>query len=163
MLKTKIQFKDRYVRSFIINRYGNGSSVVKIDRRSFLGKVVELAASKIGYAHCLPRQPIVDNLAITIEMPDSLKNDFIQHNKAFLLSEVLSRHFYDMFLVEIEVLVEGGLSDYDAVSHYMKKYNLYDDGKIDDKLRKKWRDHQYYLRKKIERANEKKVEEFLAE
>jgi len=164
MIKTKIQVKDRYVRRFIMNRYGNGEPVIKIDRRSLLGKVVELGCSKIGYQHSLPRQPqINESLSITIEMPDSLKNDFIQPQKVFILSDVLTRHFYEMFMCEIEVLIEGGLSDYDAVTHYMKKYGFEDDGKIDDKLRKKWRDHQYLHRKKTEKLIEKKVEEFLSE
>lgn len=164
MIKTKIQVKDRYVRRFIINRYGNGSPVIKIDRRSYLGRLVELGCSKIGYQHSLPRQPQVEeNLAITIEMPDSLKNDYIQPMKVFLLADALARHFYEMFLCEIESLVEGGLSDYDAVTHYMKKYGFEDDGKIDDKLRKKWRDHQYLQRKKLEKLSKNKVAEFLAE
>jgi hypothetical protein len=168
MLKTKIQLKDRFVRDFVIARYGEGSATIKIDRRSFLGKAVELGASKVGYQHCLPRQPdFEETLCITILMPDAMKTDYIQPAKRFLLADLINRHFYELFLVEIETLVEGGLSDYDAVSHYMKKYGIEDNvrfkdsGKIDDRLRKKWRDHSVRMKKRIDKYDENKVEDFL--
>jgi hypothetical protein len=164
MLNTKIQLKDRYVRDFVVTRYGNGNTNIKIDRRSLLGKVVELGCSKIGYLHCLPKQPTFrEDHCVTLELPDAMKNDFIHPAKTFIVADVLTRHFYEMFMVEMEVLIEGGLSDYDAVAHYMKKYGIEDNvkmkenGKIDEKLRKKWRDRQHNLRKMFEKEHENKV------
>ena len=152
MFKTKVPLKDSIVRSFIISRFGNGNDVIKIDRRSFLGKAVELGCSKIGYLHSLPRQNdtiLKESEFVTLVMPDALKSDFLQPAKIKLLSALLSRYYSENFLSEIGILVEGGLSDYDAVKQYMEKYQIDYEGKVDEKLRKKWRDHQGALRKKF--------------
>ena len=50
-------------------------------------------------------------------MPEALKNDYMQPAKVTLLSDFFGRLFTESFLIEISVLVEGGLSDSDAVAH----------------------------------------------
>ena len=88
-------------------------------------------------------------------MPEALKNDHMQPAKVTLLSDFFGRLFTESFLIEISVLVEGGLSDSDAVAHYIRRYNINDEGPVDEKLRKKWRDHQSGLRKKFAKYDEK--------
>lgn len=156
MFKTHVPLKDSHVRDFIVSRYGNGNTTIIIDRRTLFGKAVELGCSKIGYLHSLPRQKEVKECdCITLLMPEALKNDYMQPAKVVLLSDFFGRLFTEFFLIEISVLVEGGLSDYDAVAHYIRRYNINDEGRVDEKLRKKWRDHQSGLRKKFAKFDEK--------
>ncbi|MDI9863050.1 hypothetical protein QM480_01835 [Flectobacillus sp. DC10W] len=151
MLKTKISIKEPHVRKFVISRYGDDTSVIDLTRRSFLGKLTELGCQKIGYVHSLPRTEHEEGTLVTLLLPDSLKNHFLHPAKVLLFVQALEFHFREIFLAHCEVFVELGVSDYNAVENFMDKYAIEDDGKIAERLRQMWRNHQSYQRRKLEK------------
>jgi hypothetical protein len=157
--KAKIPVADHHVYSFVCNRYGNGSNVIKLSQRSLLGTLVELAADRIGYQHSLPRRKFEHQFYIELQFTDRLKNHYLSPDKLLLFSEFFDQHFKDVFLIEIEGFVSLGISDYKAVEHFMTKYGIVEDATIADTLRKRWRDRQKYLK----RIYEKKLGDFYPE
>ena len=152
MIKTKISIKEPHVRKFIISRYGDDTSIIDLTRRSFLGKLTELACQKVGYVHSLPRVgEVEEKCCVTLMLPDSLKNHFLHPIKVQLFVQALEFHFREVFLAHCEAFVELGVSDYNAVENFIEKYEIEDDGKIAERLRQMWRNHQGYQRRKLEK------------
>lgn len=151
MLKTRISIREPHIRKFVISRYGNDTTTIDLTRRSFLGKLTELGCQKIGYVHSLPKTDIDEKNCVILLLPDSLKNHFLHPLKTQLFVEALVLHFREIFLAHVEVFVELGISDYNAVENFMGKYDIDDDGKIAERLRQMWRNHQGYQRKKLEK------------
>lgn len=114
-----------------------------------LGALAELACEKVGYRHVLPKVEIDESISITLLYPDSLKNHFIHPGKLDLLSKMLNYLFTQAFLESIEVSLMLGISDYEAVNLFMERYGITEDMVSADTLRKKWRDHQRYMNKKV--------------
>ncbi|MEA5257201.1 hypothetical protein VB264_05340 [Arcicella aquatica] len=140
------------MRKFVISRYGDDTAIIDLTRRSFLGKLTELACQKVGYVHSLPKiADMEEKSCVTILLPDSLKNHFLHPVKVQLFVQALEYHFREVFLAHCEAFVELGVSDYNAVDNFMVKYDIDDDGKIAERLRQMWRNHQTYQRKKIEK------------
>jgi hypothetical protein len=149
-LKINVPLKDGYIRQFICARYGAENNVIELNRRTFLGKLTELACQKISFAHTLPKANFDQAICITLVFPSSLKSEFIHPIKVAVMAEAMAAHFSEVFLAQMEVYIEAGLSDYTAVTHFIEKYKIDETSNIHDKLRKKWRDKQYYMKKKLE-------------
>lgn len=149
MLKTRIPIKETHVRQFVIARYGNNTPVIDLTKKSMLGALTELACEKVGFRHVLPKAEINENIAITLLYPDSLKNHFIHPGKLDLVSKMLNYLFAQAFLEAIETAVMLGISDYEAVNMFMDRYGITEEMVSADTLRKKWRDHQRYMTRKV--------------
>ena len=63
---------------------------------------------------------------------------------------MLAYLFQQAFLEAIEVSLMLGISDYEAVNAFMERYGITEDMVAADTLRKKWRDHQRYMGRKID-------------
>ena len=149
MLKTKIPVRHQYVRQFIMARYGCNTPVISLSKKSLLGILAEMASEKIGFRHVLPKSEVEENRCIVLEYPESLKSHFIHPTKALVLAKTFEYLFNQSFLESVESCVRLGLSDYYAVDFFMEKYGLTEDMIAADTLRKKWRNHQYYMSKKL--------------
>lgn len=151
VFKTRVPVKQQYIRQFIIVRYGMGQAEIDITKRTTLGILVTLACQKIGYLHTLPRTEIRENECVTLLLPDSLKNHFIHPNKVQAISRMLETLFEEAFRDCIESCVMLGVSDYHAVDYFMEKYGITENMIGSDTLRKKWRDHCRYLKRKLQK------------
>ncbi len=153
MIKTRVPIRDQFVRRWVMNRYGDGTAVIDVTKKSFLGIIVELGAEKIAHQHVLPKSMEDESICITLLMPDSLKSSFVNPDKAFVMARAFERMYEETFKEVVTAFVRVGYSDYDAVTMFVSTYfgNGAEDDKLAEKLRKKWRDHQTYLRKKIEK------------
>ncbi len=149
MLKTRVPVRETHVRQFVVARYGNNTPIIDLTKKSMLGALAELACEKVGYRHVLPKVEIDESISITLLYPDSLKNHFIHPGKLDLLSKMLNYLFTQAFLESIEVSLMLGISDYEAVNLFMERYGITEDMVSADTLRKKWRDHQRYMNKKV--------------
>lgn len=150
MLKTRVPVKDAHVRQFIMARYGNNTAVIGLTKKSILGSLAELACEKIGYRHVLPKTELDDSRCITLLYPDSMRNHFIHPGKLELLAKMMAYLFQQAFLEAIEVSQYLGISDYEAVNAFMERYGITEDMVAADTLRKRWRDHQRYMARKID-------------
>lgn len=150
MIKTRVPVRDNHVRQFICARYGNNSTTVDLTRKSMLGVLAELSCEKVGYRHVLPTQKVDESASVTLLYPDSLKNHFIHPNKLQLLEKLFIYIFTQAFLESCEVSLMLGISDYEAVNLFMERYGISEEMVAADTLRKKWRDHQRYMRRKTE-------------
>ncbi len=149
MLKTRIPIKETHVRQFVIARYGNNTSIIDMTKKSMLGVLAELACEKVGFRHVLPKAEIDEAISITLLYPDSLKNHFIHPGKLDLVAKLLNYLFTQAFLECMEVSLMLGISDYEGVTIFMDRYGITEDMVSADTLRKKWRDHQRYMNKKM--------------
>lgn len=149
MLKTRIPIKETHVRQFVIARYGNNTPVIDLTKKSMLGALTELACEKVGFRHVLPKAEVNETISITLLYPDSLKNHFIHPGKLDLVAKMLNYLFTQAFLEAIETAVMLGISDYEAVNMFMDRYGITEEMVSSDTLRKKWRDHQRYMTKKV--------------
>jgi hypothetical protein len=149
--KARIPVQDAYVYQFIVNRYGNGTNVIRLSKKNLLGTLIELSAERICYQHTLPKRKFDQPFFIEVQFTDRLKNHYLSPQKLLLFSEYFEKHFKDIFLLETEVLVSVGVSDYEAVQRFLIKYDLQENATIADTLRKRWRDRQKYLKKIIEK------------
>ncbi|MCK8492921.1 hypothetical protein M0L20_13720 [Spirosoma sp. RP8] len=152
MLKTRIPIKENHVRQFVIARYGNNTTTIDMTKKSMLGVMAEIACEKVGYRHVLPKSEIDENTSIILLYPDSLKNHFIHPAKLLLMSKLLNHIFAQTFLECMETSLYLGISDYEAVNSFMERYGITEDMVPADSLRKKWRDHQRYMAKKLQAA-----------
>lgn len=150
MLKTRIPIRENHVRQFVIARYGNNTSVIDMTKKSMLGVLVEIACEKVGFRHVLPKMEIDEAISITLHYPDSLKNHFVHPAKLQLVAKLLHYLFTQAFLECMEVSLMLGISDYEAVNIFMDRYGITEDMVSADSLRKKWRDHQRYMAKKMD-------------
>lgn len=150
MLKTRVPVKDAHVRQFVMARYGNNTNVIGLNRKTMLGSLVELACERVGYRHVLPKVDTDDSICITLLYPDSMKNHFVHPNKLATLAKMMAYLFQQTFLEAIEVSQYLGISDYEAVNAFMERYGITEDMVAADTLRKKWRDHQRYMARKID-------------
>jgi hypothetical protein len=149
-MEIKVNIKDPNIRKFIIARYGEGDKRIAITMKSLLGQIIELSCQKIGFLHVLPKsEPVADDECLIFILPTSLKNVFVHPNKHFVLTKVLESHFNEIFLTHVETFVEIGISDYQAVSSFIEKYGFDYNAKLEERLRKKWRNRQDYLRRKM--------------
>lgn len=154
MIKTRVPLRDPFVRKWVMNRYGNGTATIDVTKKSFLGIIVELGCEKIAHQHVLPKKSLEDeNICIVLLMPDSLKSSFVNPEKAFVMARAFERMYEENFKDVVASLISVGFSDYDAVALFIRTYfgEGSEDDKLAEKLRKKWRDHQSYMRKKIEK------------
>ncbi|MVM36512.1 hypothetical protein GO730_00630 [Spirosoma sp. HMF3257] len=149
MLKTRIPIREPHVRQFVVARYGNNTNVIDLTKKSMLGALTELACEKVGFRHVLPKADVDEKIAITLLYPDSLKNHFIHPGKLDLVAKMLAYLFTQAFLEAIEVSVMLGISDYEAVNLFMDRYGITEDMVSADTLRKKWRDHQRHMARKM--------------
>ena len=149
MLKTRIPIREPHVRQFVIARYGNNTPTINLTKKSMLGALSELACEKVGFRHVLPKAQIDESISITLLYPDSLKNHFIHPGKLDLVAKMLNYLFTQAFLEAIEVAVQLGISDYEAVNLFMDRYGITEEMVSADTLRKKWRDHQRYMTRKV--------------
>lgn len=149
MLKTRVPIKEKHVRQFVIARYGSNTATIDLTKKSMLGVLTELACEKIGYRHVLPKVDLDESICITLLYPDSMKNHFIHPGKLDLVAKSLNYLFTQAFLEALEVSVMLGISDYEAVNLFMERYGITEDMVAADTLRKKWRDHQRYMNKKV--------------
>lgn len=149
MLKTRVPVRESHVRQFVIARYGNNTNVIGLTKKSMLGSLAELACEKVGFRHVLPKADLDDSICITLLYPDSMKNHFIHPGKLDLVAKMLAYIFQQAFLEAIEVALSLGISDYDAVNLFMDRYGITEDMISADTLRKKWRDHQRYMKCKM--------------
>jgi hypothetical protein len=150
MLKTRIPIKEPHVRQFVIARYGNNTSVIDMTKKSMLGVLAEIACEKVGFRHVLPKMDVDERISITLLYPDSLKNHFIHPAKLSLVAKLLNYLFTQAFLECLEVSLMLGISDYEGVNIFMDRYGITEDMVSADSLRKKWRDHQRYMNKKMD-------------
>lgn len=150
MLKTRIPIRETHVRQFVKARYGNNTSVIDMTKKSMLGVLAEIACEKVGFRHVLPKMDIDESISITLLYPDSLKNHFIHPAKLNLVAKLLNYLFTQAFLECMEVSLMLGISDYEGVNIFMDRYGITEDMVSADSLRKKWRDHQRYMNKKME-------------
>lgn len=146
----KVPISDHHVYSFIVNRYGSGEPIIHLNKKNLLGTLIELSAEKIGYQHALPKGKFEHKYFIEFRFSDRLKNRFLSREKLLLISEFFDKNFKDIFLLETEIMVSLGISDYEAVERFMEKYGIVEDATIADTLRKRWRDKQKYLKRKYE-------------
>ncbi len=137
------------MRQFVVARYGNNTPVIDLTKKSMLGALTELACEKVGFRHVLPKADIDESISITLLYPDSLKNHFIHPGKLELVAKMLNYVFTQAFLEAIETAVMLGISDYEAVNMFMERYGITEEMVSADTLRKKWRDHQRYMTKKV--------------
>lgn len=149
MLKTRIPIKETHVRQFVIARYGNNTSIIDLTKKSMLGALTELACEKVGFRHVLPKAEVNETISITLLYPDSLKNHFIHPGKLELVAKMLNYLFAQAFLEAIETAVMLGISDYEAVNMFMDRYGITEEMVSADTLRKKWRDHQRHMTRKV--------------
>ncbi|MEZ0607871.1 hypothetical protein ACAW74_05105 [Fibrella sp. WM1] len=149
MIKTCVPVRDRHVRQFICARFGNNTTTVELSRKSMLGVLAELSCEKVGYRHVIPSCAVDQATSVILMYPDSLKNHFIHPNKLQLLEKMFNYMFSQMFLEACEVSLMLGMSDYDAVNLFMERYGITEDMVASDTLRKKWRDHQRYMKRKV--------------
>lgn len=149
MLKTKIFVRHRHVRQFITTRFGQNSPTVHLSKKSLMGILAEMASEKIGFRHTLPKEVVDDTKCIILLYPESLKSHFIHPQKASLMAKAFEALFSQSFLESVESCVRLGYSDYYAVEFFMEKYGITEDMVPADTLRKKWRNHQYYMRRKL--------------
>lgn len=151
MLKTLVPIKEPHVRQFVTARYGNNTTTINLTKKSMLGAMVELACEKVGYRHVLPRATEVDRaICLTLLCPDSMKNNFVHPAKLEMVAKLLAYLFQQAFLEAIETSLMLGISDYAAVNMFMERYGLTEDMVSADTLRKKWRDHQRYMARKMD-------------
>jgi hypothetical protein len=150
MLKTRIPIKEHHVRQYVIARYGNNTPVIDLTKKSMIGTLVEIACEKVGYRHVLPKADLDEAVCITLQYPDSLKNHFIHPAKLLLVAKLLSHLFGQAFLECMETSLALGISDYEAVNTFMDRFGITEDMVAADSLRKKWRDHQRYMQKKMD-------------
>ncbi|RYF46895.1 MAG: hypothetical protein EOO39_49105 [Cytophagaceae bacterium] len=148
MIKTRVPVRDPHVRQFICARFGNNSTTVDLTRKSMLGVLAELSCEKVGYRHVLPTQMVDETSAVTLLYPDSLKNHFVHPNKLQLLEKMFTYIFSQAFLESCEMALMLNISDYEAVDLFMERYGITEDMVSADTLRKKWRDHQRYMKRK---------------
>ncbi len=155
MIKTRVPLRDSFVRKWVMNRYGDGTAVIDVTKKSFLGIMVELGCEKIAHQHVLPKPKSLedDTICIILLMPDSLKSSFVNPDKAFVMARAFERMYEEAFKDIVATYITLGLSDYDAVAQFIRTYfgEGAEDDKLGEKLRKKWRDHQRHLRRKIEK------------
>ena len=149
MLKTKIPVRHPHVRQFIIARFGDNTTVISLSKKSLLGILAEMASEKIGFRHVLPKSEVEESKCITLEYPESLKSNFIHPAKALVMAKAFEHLFTQSFLESVESCVRLGFSDYNAVDFFMEKYGITEDMIAADTLRKKWRNHQSYMSRKI--------------
>lgn len=152
--KARVPILEHFVYAFVVNRYGNGKPLIHLSKKHILGVIVELSAEKVGYQHALKRDRFDAKHFVEIRFNDRLKNHFLCREKLMLLSEYFEKQFRDIFLVEIEVMVSLGISDYEAVERFLEKYGIEEDDTVADTLRKRWRDRQKYMKKLIEKKLE---------
>jgi hypothetical protein len=150
MLKTLVPIKEPHVRQFVTARYGNNTTTIDLRKKTMLGAMTELACEKVGYRHVLPRQDVDKSICITLHYPDSMKNHFIHPAKLDMVAKMLGYLFQQAFLEAMEFSLMLGISDYVAVNLFMERYGITEDMVSADTLRKKWRDHQRYMARKIE-------------
>jgi len=150
MLKTRVPIREPHVRQFVMARYGNNTNSINLSRKTMLGSLAELACEKVGFRHVLPTVKVDEAISITLLYPDSMKNHFIHPAKLEVLAKMLSYLFQQAFLEAMEVALSVGISDYEAVNMFMARYGLTEDMVAADTLRKKWRDHQRYMARKME-------------
>ena len=150
MLKTRVPIKEPHVRQFVIARYGRNTNVIDLTKKSMLGTLAELACEKVGFRHVLPKSMADEAISIELLYPDSMKNHFIHPGKLDLMAKLLNYLFTQAFLEACEVSVMLGISDYDAVNLFMDRYGITEEMVSADTLRKKWRDHQRQMARKME-------------
>ena len=149
MLKTKIPVRHLHVRQFIMARFGAGTPTIALSKKSLLGILAEMASEKIGFRHVLPKTEVDENRCIVLEYPESLKSNFIHPVKALVMAKAFEHLFTQAFLESVESCVRLGFSDYYAVDFFMEKYGISEELVAADTLRKKWRNHQQYMARKI--------------
>jgi hypothetical protein len=150
MLKTRIPIKEHHVRQYVIARFGNNTTIIDLTKKSMIGTIVEIACEKVGYRHVLPKADHDETVCITLQYPDSLKNHFIHPAKLLLVAKLFTYQFSQAFMESMETSLALGISDYEAVNIFMDRYGITEDMVAADSLRKKWRDHQRYMQKKMD-------------
>jgi hypothetical protein len=155
MLKTRIPLKESHVRQFVIARYGGtdpaNKQVIELSKKTMLGTMTELACEKVGFRHVLPKaDPVDESVCIILIYPNSLKNHFVHPGKLEAFAKMLHYLFNQAFLEALETAVMLGISDYEAVNMFMDRYGITEDMVAADTLRKKWRDHQRAMVKKVD-------------
>lgn len=149
MLKTRVPIREPHVRQFVMARYGQNTATISLSKKTMLGSMVELACEKIGYRHVLPSVKIDEAVSITLLYPDSMKNHFIHPAKLEMVAKLLAYVFQQAFLEAMETSLLLGISDYEGVNLFMERYGITEDMISADTLRKKWRDHQRYMARKM--------------
>ena len=150
MLKTRVPIREPHVRQFVMARYGHNTATINLSKKTMLGSLAELACEKVGFRHVLPSVKVDEAISITLLYPDSMKNHFIHPAKLEVLAKMLNYLFQQAFLEAMEVSLILGISDYEAVNLFMERYGITEDMVAADTLRKKWRDHQRYMARKME-------------
>jgi len=146
----KIPLQKKYVKKWAIARYGDGlnAELLTVSRRNVIGKLLELSADKIGFMHVLPK-PQECACVLVVEIP-AIKNSFVHPKNLPLIGKTIEAFFDEDLFNTIAFHVSMGNSDYVAVQHFCDRYGLSIEDVNEENLRKKWRDHLFYMRKKMQ-------------
>ena len=130
-------------------RFGGNTTTIALTRKSMLGVLAELSCEKVGYRHVLPTQQVDSAIAVTLQYPGTLKNHFVHPSKLQLIEKMFAYLFNQHFLEACEMAVMLNISDYAAVDLFMERYGITEEMVQADTLRKRWRDHQRYMKRKV--------------
>ena len=145
----KIPISKTYVKKWAIARYGDGknTTALVVSRRTLIGRMLELSAEKIGFRHVLPKGPDYP-VVLEVDLP-GIKNALVHPVKLPLIGKGIEALCDEDLFHTIEFHLSIGNSDYVAVQHFCDRYGLTVEDVNEENLRKKWRDHMSYLRKKV--------------